>query len=98
MKTKPSYWIIDTERPGIDHGSHTAAGPFKTQVAAERYLIRETRNLLHGTRYDDLADIDPATYAAPVHIVKVIRTVRQVPQIRIDVKLNEVKPNKEITQ
>lgn len=88
---KAEYWAIDTERPGIDHGSHTAIGPFASQSAAERYLIRDSENLLHGTRYEDLNDVDPATYAAPVHIVKVIRTVRQIPQIKIAVKLVDVK-------
>jgi hypothetical protein len=92
MKKKTEqFWVIDTERPGIDHGSHTAIGPFATQSAAESHLIRDCEDLLHATRFEDLNDMDPATYAAPAHIVKVVRTVRQTPQVRIAVKLVEVK-------
>jgi|694.fasta_scaffold32235_6 hypothetical protein len=92
MKKKTeTYWVIDTEAPGEHEGSRSAYGPFKSHAAAAAFLVRDAGTLLRASD-EDLRHIDAETWAAPMHICKVVAAVQQVPQIRIDVHLKKVAP------
>ena len=93
MKTQnETWWIIDTEAPGEHSNSRTALGPFASHEAAAAFLVRDAAALL-GTCDQDLREIDAQTWAAPMHICKLVAAVQQVPEISINATLKKVAPN-----
>jgi len=86
---KPSYWIIDTDTSGVLSENHQARGPYKSVEACEKFLKDECMEMFIGS--DASVDDDHSAWAAPVHIVKVIKTVRQCPVVSIKVELREEK-------
>jgi hypothetical protein len=91
--SKHTYFVIDTD--GINcTPAMKPAGPFATIAEAEAWLIRDALEVLEHDQTDPVKPDDRATWAAPAHIVKVVKTVRQVPVYDLSVKL--VKANSEI--
>jgi len=87
------FWIIDTEAEGINAGSKTAAGPFPSQVAAEKWLIEDARNTFLDADKSCRELTKEKKWGAPVHIVKVVRTVEQCPTVKVDIQLKTVYPH-----
>jgi len=86
MKPKPIYFVIDTD--GINFTpAMKPAGPFATVAEAEAWLVRDALEVLEHDQTDPVKPDDCATWAAPAHIVKVVKTVRQIPVYDISVKL-----------
>ena len=86
------FWIIDTESEGIDRGSFTARGPFPSVKAAEDWLREDAKETFldadKSCRDMGLAE----SWAAPVHIVERVKTVEQVPEVEVRVKLKTIIP------
>ena len=97
MTKKPSinksetYWIIDTETAGEHESSRSAYGPFESHEAAAAFLVMDAGTLLENTD-EDVRRIDAETWAAPMHICKLVAAVQQVPEIHINVHLKKVAP------
>lgn len=84
------FWLIDTESPGENEWSFSASGPFDSLTAAEKHLRDDCRDC-YLSADKSLRDCEEAgEWAAPVHIVKVIKTVRPQPEANVTVKLKTV--------
>jgi len=93
MKAKTeTWWIIDTEAPGEHSNSRTALGPFDSHEDAAAFLVQDAAALLQSCE-QDLREIDAQTWAAPMHICKLVAAVQQVPEISINATLKKVAPN-----
>lgn len=87
-KTKAQYWIIDTD--GVNFTpAMKPAGPFDSIEVAEAWLIEDALEVLEGCEEPVKRD-DCATWGAPMHIVKVVKTLRQVPRYDVTVNLQRV--------
>ena len=85
-KTKPIYYVIDSD--GINFTpAMRPAGPFSSIAAAEDHLVADALITLNDDSCDPVRPAACATWAAPAHIVKVVKTVRQVPVYDVSVKL-----------
>jgi hypothetical protein len=88
MKNKAQYWVIDTD--GINFTpAMKPAGPFDSIEDAEAWLIEDAHEVLDNCDEPVKRD-DCATWAAPAHILKVVKTVRQVPSYEVSVRLHKV--------
>ena len=85
-----AFWIIDTETPGEHERSKTAIGPFPSLAAAERRLKDDAEHLFMDADKScrELNEIE--TWGAPMIIVEERRTVRQVPTVKVSVRLEDV--------
>jgi hypothetical protein len=90
MKTKPTYFVIDTDGMNFTPAMKPA-GPFATVAEAEAWLVRDALEVLEHDDADPVKPADRATWAAPAHIVKVVKTVRQIPVYALSVKLVKIK-------
>lgn len=70
------FWVIDTDTPGMSQGQLSASGPYPTQVAAEAFIIKDTRNLWEDSCTCLTSDKTPRKWCKPLHVVQVIRTVQ----------------------
>jgi hypothetical protein len=85
-KTKHTYFVIDTD--GINFTpAMRPAGPFSSLAAAEDHLVTDALAVLRDEDCDPVRAADCVSWAAPAHIVKVVKTVRQVPVYDVSVKL-----------
>jgi hypothetical protein len=92
MKKKTeTYWVIDTEAIAEHEKSRCAYGPFESHEAAAAFLVSDAGDLLETTD-QDLRHIDAETWAAPMHICKLVAAVQQVPEVSINVHLKKVAP------
>ena len=88
--SKHTYFVIDTD--GINFTpAMKPAGPFATVAEAEAWLVRDALITLNDDSCDPVRPAACATWAAPAHIVKVVKTVRQVPVYDVSVKLVKIK-------
>ena len=88
--TKPQFWVIDLDTPGMSQGQFSASGPYPTQAAAESAIVADMHNLWEDS-CPCLASDKTSEWCKPLHIVQVIRTVQ--PEITALVKLvDEPKP------
>jgi hypothetical protein len=85
VATDSQFWVIDPECPGEHAGSQTATGPFSTVAEAEAYLVRDAVETFSGCdeRICDALARQRRDWARPVHIVQLVRSVQQVPTVRI---------------
>ena len=90
MKTKRSaYFVIEFE--DLKHLRPLKPfGPFDSIQAAEQWLKDDAKSLLEGSD-EHVARLDAATWAPPAHIVKVVKTVRQVPTYEVKIALHPVR-------
>jgi hypothetical protein len=90
MKTKPKaqYYVIDTD--GVNFTpAMKPAGPFDSIEGAEAWLIEDAHEVLENS--DELVKrADCATWSAPSLILKVVKTVRQVPSYELNVRLEKI--------
>lgn len=83
------YWIIDTESSGEHMDSKTAIGPFSSVKLAENWLRDDAKeNFLSCD--GSLRENTELPWAEPMHIVEVVKTVRQVPSAKVTVKLQSL--------
>jgi hypothetical protein len=94
MKSKTvksrDFWIIDTESEGIEGGTFMARGPFKNVKTAEDWLRKDA--------VETFLDADQScrdiglnkSWAAPMHIVRRIKTVQQIPKVEVSVKIKTI--------
>lgn len=84
------YWIIDTETSGEHMGSHTAIGPYTSVKDAEKWLRDDAKENFLSCDGSLRDESDKQPWAEPMHIVEVVKTVRQVPSVQVSVKLQSV--------
>jgi hypothetical protein len=87
-KTKAQYYVIDTD--GLDFTpAFKPAGPFDSIEDAEAWLIEDAHEVLENCDEPVKRD-ECANWSAPSHILKVVKTVRQVPNYELTVRLKTV--------
>lgn len=87
---KPQYYILDPEAPGENLDSISATGPFQSIKAAEDWLRNDCKSLFEDCETTP-NEHDPETWTEPVHIVQLVKTVQQCPEVKVTVRLKEVK-------
>jgi hypothetical protein len=88
--SKPIYYVIDSDGMNFTPAMRPA-GPFSSLATAEDHLVTDALTALYSDSCDPVRPDDCATWAAPAHIVKVVKTVRQVPVYDVRVKLVKIK-------
>ena len=89
MKRKSEFWIIETDSNGETESSKSAFGPFATVAYAEQWLREDTADTYLSADKSLRDGITP--WAAPVHIVQVLKTVTAVPSVKVTVALKNEK-------
>lgn len=84
---KKEYWIIDTASPGESENSKSAVGPFATIASAEKWLRDDAKDTFLDADRSCRELSEDREWADPVHIVQVLRTVRQCPEVSVRVQL-----------
>jgi hypothetical protein len=86
-----SYYIIDTGSPGESSGSCSTIGPFASLAAAERWLRDDAADTYLNADASIRELSTDVPWSEPMHIVKIIKTVRPVPTAIVKVRLETVK-------
>lgn len=86
-------YIIDPESPGEHERSCTAIGPFGSVPEAEAYLVRDGAETFAESDTPLNHTLERRDWAAPVQIVRVLKTVQQLPVVNVTCKL--ITPAKE---
>jgi len=89
MKRKSEFWIIETDSSGETEGSKGAIGPFESIAYAEKWLRQNSADTYLSADKSLRDGITP--WAAPVHIVQVLKTVSAVPSVKVTVTLKNEK-------
>jgi hypothetical protein len=71
--------------------AHYRQAKFESHEAAAAFLVMDAGTLLENTD-EDVRRIDAETWAAPMHICKLVAAVQQVPESHINVHLKKVAP------
>ncbi len=88
--TGSQFWIIDSETSGEHEASRTAIGPYPSMAAAEKWLRDDAAESFLDADKSLRSSEEAEPWGAPMHIVEVRKTVRQVPRAKVSVTLQTV--------
>lgn len=86
---KNEYWIIETDTPGESLDSKSALGPYSSLAEAERWLREDAKETFLDADKSCRELSERVEWAAPVHIVQVVKTVKQCPEVSVRVRLQQ---------
>lgn len=86
---KKEYWIIETDTPGELLDSKAALGPYSSVAQAESWLRDDAKETFLAADKSCRDVAMRGEWAAPVHIVQVVKTVKQCPEVSVRVRLQK---------
>ena len=89
--TIPRFWVVLLETPGEHAKSKSAVGPFKSNAAAETWIINDARST-YADSSPDLRGHNSEEWGEACAIVEERRRLRPVPTAVIKVRLVPLSP------